>query len=138
MVKKKINLIVAGFMCMSPLSGLFTVICHGADGHVAVEVAVHNHCACPEPSGVENHDKSTKGIIDSSSDHGHCNDTAAISNFIAPVRKTINFSGQPFFLAPPVLKTMSLSSPFFVSQSGVRSSECLAFHAPLLTIILLS
>ena len=122
---------------MSPLSGLFTVICHGFDGHVAVEIADHNHCACPEPDDSVSND-SMGMVIVSTSDHGHCYDTATDSHFIAPVRKNSNFNTHKDFVVDHELKSISQPAPFIFEPSSERDNACLPFYAPLRTVIMLT
>lgn len=136
MTRKRINLLLAGLMCLTPLSSFFSVICHGSDGHVAVEVPVHSHCACPEP-GVENNDNATGVVVASSSGHGHCNDTALATSYIVTARRDINFSIHHVFLTHPVLKSISSPFTFFFEHSVARSNECTPFFTPLRTVILL-
>ena len=140
MPKQKITLLLIGLMCFSSISGFFTVICHGSDGHVAVEPVVHNHCECSESGENGHRDRPAGTAIESSGDHDHehCTDTIAASNYIVSARKNLKLSAQKVFMAILSPKSVSTHTLSVFGHPVVQSHESFSFFAPLRTIILLA
>lgn len=134
MLKRKVTILLAGLICVSFISGAFTVICHGPDGHVAIEHPVHSHCECPETGQNE---KNT-AIIGFSSDHEHCKDTVVTPNVLLPGRKNVKPSTLKLFIAKLTPKPILAYNPSFLSCFSTQSSELPSFHTPLRSIILLA
>ena len=134
------TLLLIGLMCFSSVSGFFTVICHGSDGHVAVEPVVHNHCECSESGESDHRNRPAGTAIESSGDHNHkhCTDTIAADNYIVSARKNIKLSTHNVFTAMVFSKTIP-SRPLSVSgRQATQGDEYVSFFAPLRTVILLS
>ena len=98
MLKRKVTILLVGFMCVSFINGLCTVICCGPDGHVAIEPVVHNHCECPETGQNEKQNKYAGATIDFSADHEHCKDTVVTPNVLLPIRKNVKPSTLKIFI----------------------------------------
>jgi len=138
MPKQKVTILLIGIVFLSPLSGFLTVICHGSDGHIAVEPLVHNHCECPEIGEAEHQDKIAGSSIESAADHGHCKDSIATSGLIFSTRKNVKTSIYKVFSANLFLKSNSTLSRSFFGYLSTRSHELSSFFTPLRTIILLT
>ena len=87
MIRNKLINILIGLMCVSLISGSFTVICHGSDGHHAIEPVLHNHCECPESDTGDKHGHDNSSVSFNSTDHNHCKDVPASSIFSISLRK---------------------------------------------------
>jgi hypothetical protein len=87
MMKDKIITLFIAFLCVGFLTSSFTVICHGSDGHIALEPVVHNHCLCPESNENAPPVDSTDSLVLFSNDHNHCTDILAASSIIISIRK---------------------------------------------------
>lgn len=134
MLEKKVTILLIGLMCFGSISGFFTVICHGSDGHVAVEPVVHNHCQCPE-TGDE--DKHGNIAITASDDHGHCRDSIASPDVIIPTRKNVRLSTHKVFTNNLALNPISTSPPSVFSRFTARGDDLSSFYSPLRTVVLL-
>ena len=138
MRSQKMTLLLLGLMCFSSISGFFTVICHGSDGHVMVVPAVHNRCECSE-SGESSSQYTLGGITtESSADHGHCSDSLLDSDFIVAARKNIKLSPHEVYTANFFLKPNSACFPSVFSSFAMQSDDLSSFYAPLRTVILLA
>lgn len=136
MLNQKTTILLLGLMCFSSVSGFYTVICLGSDGHIKVEAATHNHCPCPESGEIAN--QVVRPAIAPSISHGHCKDTLLISNYVLPARKNIKLSLHNVFTAHFFLKSISLQTTSTFGHMAVRSNELSSFFAPLRTVILLA
>src|SRR3989339_637047 len=125
MIKQKVTILLMGLMCLSPVSGLRTVICRGSDGHVAVEHTVHNHCACAQIEEI-----SSAGL---SADHGHCEDTIVTSSLIIPARKNIRISSDVTFAPNFAPSTLVNYGPSDFGRIYSQSHDLSSFHTPLWT-----
>ena len=134
MLKRKVTILLIGLMCFSSVSGFFTVICYGSDGHVAVESAGHNHCECDENEGQE---RAAVRLIESA-DHDHCMDAIAISNITASTQKNIKLSTYKVFRATLFLQTVSTHTASGRGYSIATSDALSSFFTPLETVILLA
>ena len=138
MVRYKTIILLVALMSVSSATGTFTAICHGSDGHIAVEPLVHNHCECPEAGEADSQDEFAGGSIGSDTDHGHCKDSIATSNFIFSIRKNLKTSIYKVFTANLFLKSISMHNRSFLGYMAGRNDEFSSFYAPLRTVILLS
>ena len=138
MPKRKVTTLLIGLMCFSSVSGFFTVICHGSDGHIAVEPVVHNHCQCSETGETGDEDKYGRNAISASNGHGHCRDSIAFSDVIIPARKNVGLSTHKVFTNNLVLKPISTSTPSVISRFTAQNEGLSSFYAPLRTVILLA
>jgi hypothetical protein len=137
MLKLNITILLAVIMCLSPISGLFAVICHGSDGHIAVEPVFHSHCDCPQmPEASYNH-AHTGATIGSSADHDHCRDFTTFSSVILP-GKTVKPSPVKVLTASYLQNTFLFQGRSFLSCLTAQSGELCPFFTPLRTVILLS
>ena len=137
MLKRKVTILLIGLMCFSSVSGFFAVICHGPDGHIAVEPVVHNLCQCSETGETGDEDKYGRIAIVASDGHGHCRDSIASSDVIIPTRKNVRLLTHKVFTNNLVLKSISTSTPFVISRFTARSEGLSSFYAPLRTVVLL-
>ena len=138
MIKQKTIILILVLMCFSPISSLFTVICYGSDGHIAVEPILHNHCDCHESEGGSHQKDSSESGIDFSSQHSHCKDTLAASDLATSVRK--NFKPQ---LAKVLAQSLYQKSVYDHTISSFRNTllwntEFSSFFTPLESVILLA
>jgi hypothetical protein len=135
MVKKTAILLLVGLIAISSISGSFTVICHGADGHIAVEPLVHNHCQCPETG-----EPAAMALIVSNcpDDHDHCQDFILASHLITPTNKTHKQSIDQTFISGLMRQVDSLMHNSFLGKFTSQDDNLPAFHTPLLTVILLA
>ena len=138
MLKRKVTILLMGLICIGCVSGSFTVICHGPDGHVAIEPVVHNHCECPETGQNEKQNKYAETTIDFSADHEHCKDTVVTPNILLPIRKNVKPSTLKIFIAKLIPKPILAYTPSFLSRFATQSGELSSFHMPLRSIILLA
>lgn len=137
MLKQKVTILLIGLMCFSSVSGFFTVICHGSDGHIALEHVFHNHCECPEFGETGNQNTFNGIAIDVSRDHDHCKDTIATSNFFISKRKNSKLLTLKVFTTNFPLKSVS---PYITSPPGylfMKLDALSSFFTPLRTLILL-
>lgn len=137
MQNQKLTILLIALMCFISVNGFFTVICHGADGHIAVEPAIHKHCQCPETPQTSDQHKFTANLIDSSTDHEHCKDSIANSNILVSPRKNIKLSTHKI-LTPNLLLNTAAAHSSSVFSLLTRSYELSSFHTPLRTVILLA
>lgn len=138
MIRQKLINILIGLMCFSLISGSFTVICHGSDGHQAVEPALHNHCECPESDAGVQHGNSNGSVSFLSTDHNHCKDVPASSIFSVSLRKD-NKSRIEIIPAKSIYQDQvsdCMFSGFRYSLS--RNVDLSFFFTPLQSIILLA
>ncbi len=132
------TILLIGLMCFNSVSGFFMVICHGSDGHIAVEPVIHNHCECSE-SGKSDHQDIFAGLaIESCSDHEHCTDTIVSSNYIVSATKNIKSQLAEVFVQTPCQKSTSnqITSSFGYPLSW--DTELSSFFRPLRSIIILA
>jgi hypothetical protein len=125
-------------MSVSSTGGAFTAICHGSDGHIAVEPLLHNHCECPGTGEAVDQDKVAGSSIESAADHGHCRDSIAASNFIFSIRKNVKTSIHNVFSANIFLKSDSTHSKSFFGYLSAQNHDLSSFFTPLRTVILLA
>ena len=125
-------------MCFSSVSGFFAVICHGSDGHIAVEPVPHNHCRCPEPDERGNQDELGRSVVALSTDHKHCRDVPADSDVIFSVRKNEKTSTYKAIAAKLFVKSILGRTTSFTKCPCARCSEESSFFGPLRTIVLLA
>jgi len=138
MLKRKITILLVGLMCISFVSGFPAVICHGPDGHVAIEPPAHNHCECSETGQDEKQTTYTGTTIDFSADHEHCKDTVVTPNVLLPIQKNFKPSTSKIFIAKLTPKPILAYTPSLLSCFAAQSSELPSFHTPLRSIILLA
>ena len=138
MLKQKVTILLLGLICFSSVSGFLIVICHGPDGHIAVEPAVHNHCQCPETGETADEDQYGKIAVTASDDHGHCRDSIASSEVIIPTRKNFRLSTHKVFTNNLVLKPIAIYASSFLGRFTTRIDGLSSFYAPLRTVILLA
>lgn len=132
-MKRNVTLLLMGLILISPLSCLFAVVCQGSDGHVAIEVAIHDHCACDSETAT---DSPTFG--DSSSSHSHCIDTSVEADYLTTSRKNLIFTAHCHFSALPNTSQISIISLSSTEHPKTLTNDRSTFYAPLRTIILLS
>jgi len=138
MFKQKVAIMFVGLLCFSSVTGFSTVICHGSDGHVALEALVHDHCECPETDEGGRHNEVAVTMAVSSADHGHCIDYMAGSDLIIQTRGTIQFPSHKVFTANFILKQTSAHTPSVFSRFFTWNNDTSSFYAPLRTIVLLA
>ncbi len=132
------TLLLIGLMCFSFINGFFTVICHGSDGHVAVEPVIHNHCECSESDESGHQDIFAWLASESCSDHGHCTDTIVSSDYTVSARKNIKPQLAKVFVQ--ILCQKSTSNQITSSFRHLLSwdAEFSSFFRPLRSIIILA
>lgn len=135
MVKKTLILLLIGLMAISSITCSFTVICHGADGHVAVEPLVHNHCKCPETNSQANPISMDSDCLDG---HGHCTDYLLASHLITPSNKTYKQSNDQTFTSGLMQQIDYLMSKSFLDKFASQDDNLPAFHTLLRTVIILA
>ncbi len=138
MIKDKVIILLITLTCVSPMSGLFTVICYGSDGHIAVEPIGHNHCECPESAGGSGQKASSEAGIGFSCNHSHCKDTPANSSVVLSVRKNIKPKLAKLFVQGLYQKSISNHMTSSFRHSLLWNTELSSFFTPLRTIILLA
>ena len=138
MLKRKVTIMLIGLMCFSSVSGFFTVICRGMDGHIAIEPLVHNHCRCSHNGETEKNNDSEDSNIKFSATHTHCTDAVATSNYILPARKTSKHSLYKVFTVKLFLKSNSNAGESIICNLAAQSGQLHSFFTPLETIILLA
>jgi hypothetical protein len=121
-------------MCFSSVNGFLGVLCHGTDGHFALEAAIHTHCVldCGQTANNSNTETAT-GLCFA---HPHCKDSIATLNAFNPNSQKNSSSHNLFtlnlVLKPILARTSSFSSRFFVNNDSLSS-----FYTPLQTVVLL-
>jgi hypothetical protein len=138
MIKEKIITLLIALICVSPISGSFTVICHGANGHIAIEPVWHNHCECPESDGSGHQKKISEFGVNLSSDHSHCKDTLAASGVVFSVRKNTKTQLTKVFVLGLYQKSISNHITSSFRYPLLWNTELSSFFTPLRTIILLA
>lgn len=138
MLKRKVTILLVGLICVSFISGFSSVICHGPDGHVAMEPSVHSHCECSETGQNEKQNQYDGTTISFSVNHEHCKDTVVAPNVLLPIRKNVKPSTLKIFIAKLTPKPISVYAPSFLDRFAAHRSELSSFHTPLRSIILLA
>jgi len=134
MIKQTTTILLMSMIFFCSISGLSTVTCYGADGHIAVEPANHNHCDCPKTDETSR-DKAGIGL---SGGHEHCTDSTATPNILSPSRKNSSSFPDKIFTLSCVLKSIAPYPPSVLGFYALHSFEFSSFHTPLQTIILLA
>lgn len=135
MLKKPITIMIVAIMCIAPFSGGFAVVCHGEDGHVAIEAAVHDHCSEPEVEISHGHREQRSCRVNC---RKHCSDSPMKSDIaISAKRKSQTETSQILMANVSLLKT---SNP---KTSETRDCfswnvESTSFFTPLSSIIILA
>jgi len=137
MLTRKVTIWLLGLMCLSPVTGFLTVVCHGSDGHIGIESVTHNHCPCPETTETGNQDKFAAPAIHSSADHGHCRDTTAASSIVISARKNVKLSTQKILISHISRKVDAADASSDIGLAAYSNTSS-AFHTPLRTVILLA
>ena len=138
MIKDKVITLLIALMCVSPISGSFTVICYASEGHIAVEPILHDHCDCPESDENGSGRDSNGSLIFISNDHSHCNDTSATSNLAISVRRNIKPQLAKVYIQGLYHKSISTHVTSFFKHPLLCNTELSSFFSPLQTIILLA
>ena len=138
MIKDKVITLLIALMCVSPISGSFTVICYGSDGHIAIETILHGHCDCPESDENGRQRDSNGSLILFSSDHSHCKDILAASSVVISVRKNIKPQLAKLFVQGLYQKSISNHMTSSFRHPLLWNTELSSFFTPLRTIILLA
>jgi hypothetical protein len=139
MLKQKMTILLIGLMCLSSASGLFRVICHGSDGHIAIEPAGHEHCECPETAPINNHDTLAKTLIGAHAKHAHCRDVLATLDVVLPAQKNITLSIDTIFTTNPSQNpTLNRTTCHFTHPAIAWLCKLSVFYEPLRTIVLLT
>jgi hypothetical protein len=135
MIKRQIAIMVVVMMCIAPFSGSFAVVCHGEDGHVAIEIAVHDHCDEGDTKASHGYDEQQAY---GTGGHGHCDDVAIKSDIaVSAKRKDLTNKSKVFANNLHSLKDSNPRNSEFKSCFG-RNVESTSFFTPLSTIILLA
>jgi hypothetical protein len=134
MIKKAIPIWLIGLIIWGSTSGLFTVICHGADGHIGLEPATHSHCDCPETDKTSSHESG----VGLSNAHDHCTDSTATSTILTPIRKSGFSFPDKIFTLDSILKSIAPCTSSILNYCAVRGYDLSSFHTPLQTIVLLA
>ena len=138
MLKRKSTILLTGIMCFSSVSGLFSVICHGSNGHVAVKSLFYSHCKCPESDAAGIQNNFSESVIELSTDHNHCRDTLVTSNLVVPARKNIKLPTHEVIAVSFLLKPISSYTASFSGDLSAWCTEFSSFFMPLRTVILLA
>lgn len=137
MLKQKIITLLIGLMCYSSASGFFTVLCHGSDGHIALESAAHNHCEHPEADQTEVLDAPFCAFVGTPAEHTHCKDTMVALETPLPAKKNTPVSIYKVTAISASLKQiLSHTVYLFTPPAIARFCESSRFHEPLRTIVL--
>lgn len=137
MLMQKVTIMLMGLMCFSSISGFFCV-CHGSDGHIALELAVHNHCNCTKIGETNNQNEFSNTVISSLTDHCHCRDFTTASNTIISEGKNGRFSTHKVLTANLFQKPISTYSLSIFRYIIAQDSELSSFYTPLQTVIILA
>ena len=136
MFKKMIILLLA-LMYFIVGSGFFMVVCHGYDGHIAIEQVVHNHGWHSEDGGISEQSLVGKAVI-GYSDHTHCKDSLITSTAVISIQKNVRYSIYKVITASFVLKMFSSQSSYLFSELVRQNCELSSYHRPLRTVIILA
>ena len=138
MRSKLTTFLLIGLMCFSSVSGFLTVICHGSDGHIAVEPVAHEHCQCSETDNSDDHGSLVEIAMRSATDHDHCTDTLATSSFVIPQRKEAKLASQKVAATNLIERLNPTQTTSFSGYQASQSPESGTFYAPIRTIVLLT
>lgn len=138
MQTKKMTLLLIGIMCFSPVSGWLMVICHGADGHIAVEPLFHGHCDTSLSCSTGINEDVHGPAIAPQTDHRHCRDTLATSHYFFSARKNIKLPAYDVFTVRLFHQSISTSPASLFGYLTVWRNELTSFFMPLQTVILLT
>ena len=138
MIRHTLINILIGLMCFSLIIGSFTVICHGSDGHQAIEPVLHHHCECPESDEGGQHRDSNGSVSFVSTDHNHCKDVPASSIFSISLRKD---NKSRIEIIPAKSLYQNEESDYMLScfkSTLSRNVDLCSFFTPLQSVILLA
>ena len=138
MIRQKLITALIGLICFSLINGSFTVICHGSDGHQAIEPVLHNHCECPESDAGDQHGDGHSSVSFVSTDHYHCKDVPASSIFSSLLRKD---NKSRIELIPAKVLSQNETSGYLSSRFRHTLSQNIdldSFFTPLQSVILLA
>ena len=122
----------AVFLAMSLVFSTFGLtLCHGADGHIAVEPAFHRHCQGGHEDSVVRADSTF--ISDHNEGCGHCVDVHLGSSLLAQAKTT---RVTPDFTAPLYLFSV-LQNPSLASAIYSNPIHSISHFSPIDSIILL-
>ena len=138
MIKHEIMILLLVSICFSPVNGLSMVICHGANGHIAVEPVWHNHCGCPESGETGHQENSHESGINLSNAHSHCKDILVTSGLTVSVRKNIKPQLAKVLVQSLYQKSISNHMTSSFRYPLLWNTELSSFFTPLRTIVLLA
>ena len=134
MKKFRTTILLITLVCIAlPNSGAL-VLCHGADGHAAIESALHNHCESDAEHG-ENDGEHGHGHSLAQT-HNHCSDTMLTTNIIVSEQKNTSKINEA--LANNICQFCWGSSANAASKIRCWNIESTSFFTPLRTIVLLA
>jgi len=137
MFRQKIIILLIGLMCFGSVGGVLAVVCHGSDGHVAVEVAVHNHCECDgDGQDDEGARLSIRAVDEDCCGHDHCEDSLVSSKYVA-LRKNVK-AAHRVFVSNLFLKSISEHTTALSGRRAERRSGHSSFFGHLETVIFLA
>jgi hypothetical protein len=134
MFKHMLTLLLTELVAFGPVIGVFTVICHGSDGHVALEPLAHNHCDCHETDETSPI-KTDNGM---SGDHGHCTDVEVASGVLFSERAIKQTLSVFMTAANSAFLSFTGQNEILFGINTPPDKDFISFHTPLRTIILLA
>jgi len=138
MIKEKIITLLIAVMCVSLISGSFTVICYGSDGHIAVEPILHNHCDCHKSEESSHQENYSDSSVAFESDHSHCKDTLVMSGIAISVRNKVKLQLVKILEQNLYQKLVSDHMTSSFRHPFLGDTELSSFFTPLETVILLA
>ena len=138
MCKRNVTVLIIALMCFSPVTGSFTVMCHNADGHVALEPAIHNHCVCPDFGETALRNGFAESAAEPSRDHRHCIDIPLTSNILISVQKNHKLPINKVSICSAYQSEMNSYAASSFPCLFSRDAEWTSFFTPLRTIVLLT
>ena len=138
MRRQKITILLIGLMCFSHIYGFSAVICHGSDGHVALELIGSKCCDHLESDHNSSLVSPTQAFSSSGHDCGPCVDTPITTEAIEVIKRT-----DPIKSTIAAMPTILVSTPGGYDFCGYQlASKLFASVNPCLaslrTIILLT
>ncbi|WP_169853165.1 hypothetical protein [Anaerohalosphaera lusitana] len=119
----------------SPFAG-FAVLCHGSDGHVAIEAPGHDHCHCAESDSAGGDHAAEHNGSTIASSHDHCNDSLLTADAIAHRLKLSKTFSQTAESAPLRSYLNAYSQACAVTVPKPRSG-LFRYHEPLQSVIII-
>ena len=135
---QKVTIMLVVLICFNSMGGFLFSICHGSDGHVAIEALSHHHCNCEDSDKIYANRASLVTLNIYPAEHSHCKDFRLISNLLLEVRKNVKSFSSKVFYKSIFVRWITFFTQVDSCKSFLDINQLFSYHTPLRTIILLS